>query len=199
MMSNTPTSRILTHSEKTLYTCLTCGKSFKSKGNLKIHQRIHTGERPYVCSVCDKSFSQNSNLVTHISTHSDETLHACPTCGKSFKLKRYLKQHFRVHTKDASSVSSKHCCPRRKNPKVSETPISEAKEVAGFSSACNDSLSTDQRAEEEGFLVSRSPWSRENLSCLHSSESPYIVNIKQEEDMHIRQIENINTKEEMPF
>ena len=131
--------------------------------------------------------------------HSEETLHTCPTCGKSFKLKCYLKQHFRVHTKDASSVSSKPCSPKHKNPNVSESPISKAKDIAGFSSACDDSLSTDQRAEEEGFLVSRSTWSGENFSCLHSSESPYIVDIKEEEDMHIKQEDNINMKEEMPI
>jgi len=33
-----------------------CGKSFKLKGNLKAHQRIHTGNLQYACVECNKSF-----------------------------------------------------------------------------------------------------------------------------------------------
>lgn len=33
------------------FNCQVCGKSFKTKMSLKVHNRSHTDQRPYVCEV----------------------------------------------------------------------------------------------------------------------------------------------------
>uniref|UniRef100_A0A665UTM8 Sal-like protein 1 n=1 Tax=Echeneis naucrates TaxID=173247 RepID=A0A665UTM8_ECHNA len=81
--------------------CVLCHRVLSCQSALKMHYRIHTGERPFKCKVCGRAFTTKGNLKTHIGVHREnppvQVQHSCPLCQKKFTNAVVLQQHIRMH------------------------------------------------------------------------------------------------------
>ena len=78
--------------------CGVCFKSFTRLSTLRIHIRMHNGERPFTCEKCDISFTTNRALKMYLRIHSNFRPFKCNLCTKTFTRKDELKAHSYAHT-----------------------------------------------------------------------------------------------------
>ncbi|KAL1453665.1 hypothetical protein WDU94_009985 [Cyamophila willieti] len=107
------------NTNRMLYTCPDCGKSFSYENGLKTHmrnkhERTEEVKNKFTCQVesCDRLFTSINTLNTHVKRdHVKEKPHACAECGKCFFSKYDWKKHSRIH----SGEKPFHCehCPRQ--------------------------------------------------------------------------------------
>ncbi|XP_012562910.2 uncharacterized protein LOC100213175 [Hydra vulgaris] len=78
-----------------------CGRTYKTKGNLKTHQKIHSGKFSFYCDYegCEKGFVSAYSFKVHYRHHTGERPYSCDNngCAKSFNTLYRLRAHQRVH------------------------------------------------------------------------------------------------------
>ncbi|KAI4471569.1 zinc finger protein [Holotrichia oblita] len=80
-----------------IYVCNYCKKVFPIKERLRLHLRVHTGDKPYVCELCPKKFARGGQLVQHRRTHTGSRPYVCPECNSAFTCSANLKLHVKRH------------------------------------------------------------------------------------------------------
>lgn len=82
--------------EKKRLICSYCEKVCKTKFDLRVHEAVHTGNKPLKCEVCDAAFAVKSRLNQHMKRHHT---YSCthPGCGFEAEKWSLLRKHLPVH------------------------------------------------------------------------------------------------------
>jgi len=91
------------HNNDYRYECQYCGKKFRDCSHRKYHIfREHTGETRFSCNICGRNFIQTNSFKQHMLTHTGERAFKCEICDRTFNRRVQLKNHAVTHTNDKS-------------------------------------------------------------------------------------------------
>ncbi|KAJ2943269.1 hypothetical protein O0L34_g12074 [Tuta absoluta] len=99
------------HSGEKPFSCTFCSYKSGQKNNVAKHMLVHMNQKPFRCQYCDYRCAQKNNLVVHERTHTGFKPFACPYCDYRTVQKPNLVKHMYLHT-DQKPFSCDQCSYR---------------------------------------------------------------------------------------
>ena len=86
------------HHKKKPVQCQECPKAFATAAALKVHTRVHTGEKPFACLYpgCERRFSQKMHRDRHTRVHTGKKPYVCGVCKRKFSQRSSMKRHINI-------------------------------------------------------------------------------------------------------
>lgn len=89
--------------------CSYCDYRASNAEQVKIHERLHTGEKPYVCSSCGAGFHRKSSYLQHVAIHLPNKTVQCDQCPARFKSVTLMRIHKNRHRAPQYSFKCRVC------------------------------------------------------------------------------------------